>query len=71
MAEYYLPPSPPTGTSSFQGVFRDDYTWIPDDPANTDWINYQTWLGEGNTAQPYSAMPPPQPLATETPPASG
>ena len=67
MAQYYQPPPASSfpGAIVFNGIVRDDGAWIPDDPANTDWANYQTWLGEGNTAQPYSAMPPP------TPPASG
>ena len=71
MTEYYLPPpaDPSKGLYTvFDGVVRDDGAWIPNDPANTDWVDYQTWLSEGNTAQPYSAMPPPQPPA-QAPPA--
>ena len=29
-----------------------DNVWIPNDPNNTDWQNYQTWLAAGNTPLP-------------------
>ena len=51
---------------TFEGVVREDGAWIPNDPANRDWAEYQEWLQtEGNVAQPFANMPPP------TPPASG
>ena len=29
-----------------------DNTWIPNDPDNTDWQQYQVWLSEGNQPLP-------------------
>ena len=29
-----------------------DNTYIPNDPANTDWQAYQEWLAAGNTPLP-------------------
>ena len=35
------------------GVIRiTDNAFIPDDPANVDWQEYQEWLAQGNTPQP-------------------
>ena len=36
------------------GVYRisPDYAWIPNDPDNTDWQQYQVWLSQGNTPLP-------------------
>jgi len=33
--------------------------WIPNDPANYDWIKYQEWLAAGGVPDPH--VPPPQP----------
>ena len=34
-------------------IFRiNDSTWIPADPANTDYQAYLQWLSEGNTPEP-------------------
>ena len=36
-----------------------DGAWIPNDPANMDWVEYQNWLEiEGNEPDPYE--PPPE-----------
>ena len=29
-----------------------DNAWIPNDPENTDWQQYQVWLSEGNQPRP-------------------
>ena len=44
-------------------IVRDaDGAFIPDDPANLDWQDYQAWLDAGNTPTPYT----PPPAAKET-----
>jgi len=61
MTEYYLPPDPPAGMPAFDGVVRDDGAWIPADPANRDFADYETWRAAGNDPLPYppEGVPPP------------
>jgi hypothetical protein len=47
MADYRL-------TETTMVVRNADEAWIPDDPENRDWIEYQNWLAEGNTPDPYA-----------------
>lgn len=42
-----------------------DSTFIPPDPANTDYVAYLAWLEEGNTPEPYVAPEPPAPPTPE------
>jgi hypothetical protein len=53
MAEYQL-------TATDQAVIRTaDGAFIPNDPANRDWLEYQDWLAAGGVPDPY--VPPPDP----------
>lgn len=53
MTEYQL-----TATDSI--VTRAaDQAYIPNDPANRDWQEYQQWLEDGGVPDPYVAPPPP------------
>lgn len=53
MDYFLLPETPPV--VGFDGVVRDDGAWIPADPANRDWLEYQEWLAAGNEPKPYEA----------------
>ena len=49
-----------TGTSIIR---LSDGAFIPPDPGNTDYRNYQAWLEAGNTPDPApEPLPPPSPL---------
>jgi hypothetical protein len=57
MAEYQL-------TATDQAVIRTaDSAFIPNDPANRDWVEYQDWLAAGGVPDPYAPPldPPPAP----------
>lgn len=55
MADYSL--------TAGDGVFRnDDGMFIPDDPRNPDWVEYQAWLDDGGVPDPYV---PPEPSPPE------
>jgi len=60
MTQYYLPPDPPAGMPSFEGVVREDGAWIPNDPANRDWADYTQWVLEDGSPLPYppEGVPP-------------
>ena len=47
-------------------VFREaDNSYIPFDPANTDYAQYLIWLSEGNTPEPADPIPEPVPLTPQ------
>jgi hypothetical protein len=57
MAEYQL-------TATDQAVIRTvDQAFIPADPGNRDWVEYQDWLAGGGVPDPYvppEMTPPPK-----------
>jgi hypothetical protein len=58
MADYQL-------TATDVVIRTADHASIPNDPGNRDWVEYQTWLEEGNTPDPYI---PPEPVQPEPAP---
>jgi hypothetical protein len=55
MSDYQL-------TATEAAVIRTvDQAYIPNDPANRDWVEYQNWLALGNVPDPYVEPPPPPP----------
>ena len=56
MADYQL--------TAIDSVLRTaDGAYIPNDPANRDWVEYQAWLADGGVPDPY--VPPPAPTAPQ------
>jgi N-acetylmuramoyl-L-alanine amidase len=55
MAEYQL-----TATDA-SVIHTVDGAYIPNDPDNRDWVEYQDWLAKGGVPDPYVLPPPPQP----------
>ena len=51
-----------TATDSILRI--EDNAFIPPDPANTDYAEYQQWLAAGNTPAPAPAPPAPPPEPT-------
>jgi hypothetical protein len=43
-------------TASDAVIRNEDGAFIPNDPRNQDWIEYQEWLADGGVPDPY--MPP-------------
>ena len=53
MYNYQETLNPFTGQINTNQILRlPDYANIPNDPANTDWQQYQLWLSQGNTPLP-------------------
>jgi len=71
MTQYYLPPDPPEGMPAFDGIIDESAAWVPSDPANRHWAEYQEWLAAGNTPKEYPPeglpLPPPPMKATPEP----
>lgn len=61
MADYQQLNDPLTGQISTTILRRIDSAYIPDDPANRDRVEYNSWLAEGNTPDPPDPLPEPPP----------
>jgi hypothetical protein len=55
MADYQL-----TATDSI--IRTEDGAWIPNDPANRDYQEYEVWLHAGGVPDPYVPPPDPNPV---------
>lgn len=65
--DYFLPPEQERLMPLPEMILREDGAWIPPDPANRDWIEYQDWLAAGNQPKPYSEyVPPSTPVPSKT-----
>jgi hypothetical protein len=54
MADYQL-------TATDNVIRTEDGAYIPADPANRDWIEYQEWIADGSVPDPYIPPPPVSP----------
>ena len=54
MADYQL-------TNNDAVIRTADQAYIPSDPANRDWVEYQKWLEAGGVPDPYAPPPEPEP----------
>ena len=61
MADYQL-------TATDVVIRTVDQAWIPNDPANRDWVEYEAWLADGGVPDPY-VPPEPVPHSTASSPA--
>jgi hypothetical protein len=52
MADYQL-------TATDMVIRTGDGAYIPADPANRDWVEYEKWLDDGGVPDPYVPPPPP------------